>query len=102
VRPIEEGQCQSRNLSCPGRDYKSPIYQEPLWTSNFGVLGFFRKLSLSLAHTVPTFSLFLQTSAMTAQTQEELLAAHLEQQKIDVSLSISLCLYIYICIEVLD
>jgi hypothetical protein len=41
---------------------------------------------------------------MIAQSQEELLAAHLEQQKIDVSLSayIYIYIYIYICIQVLD
>ena len=74
VHPLSDVTIKSTIITCP-----------PLWTSNFGVLGFLHKLTLSL-------SLFLQNPAMTAQTQEELLAAHLEQQSIDVYLSLSLCI----------
>jgi hypothetical protein len=87
------GQCQSRNLICPGRDYKIPIYQESLLDIHFWGFRVFA-YTLSLKHSLLS-SLFLQNSAMTAQTQEELLAAHLEQQKIDVSLSLSLLIYMY-------
>lgn len=42
-------------------------------------------------------SVYLQETAMTAQTEEELLAALLEQQKIDVSLfSLSLSLFSFL------
>ena len=53
----------------------------------FRVFAHFLSLNLSLE------------IAMTAQTQEELLAAHLEQQKINVSLSIrsSVLIVLFVC-----
>lgn len=94
-RPIW-AQCQSRNLICPGRDYKIPIYQEPLWTSIFGVLGFLRILSLCL--TVHTLSFSAKFSHDCSNPGRTPCCPSRAAEDRCISLSLCLC----ICIQVLD